>query len=296
MRGEPRLRGHSGGGGAYCPYDRPGSYMKVLILFGALVLVSGLGLSAASPARAGAEPPGVGFELRDATVAPKQALFAGPRPVRLRFSFAARTPTDVTILAIGARDRKVVASWQERDLRPGERHLIRWDGLNRRDRAVPDGRYEFRAGPTGSQDRFAGSTYLRGYVFPVDGPHGSRGAIGDFGAPRSGGRVHEGFDITADCGTRLVASRGGTIRDVGYDPVLYGYYVLIDGRETGRDFFYSHLIAPPPVRDGEEVVTGQTVGAVGQTGNAASTPCHLHFEVRLRGRPVDPKPLLADWA
>ena len=44
-----------------------------------------------------------------------------------------------------------------------------------------------------------------GHVFPVQGPHGVRGAIGEFGAPRSGGRIHEGFDIVAACGTELVA-------------------------------------------------------------------------------------------
>ena len=44
------------------------------------------------------------------------------------------------------------------------------------------------------------------HVFPVQGPHGTRGPIGEFGAPRDGGRTHEGFDITAACGTR--AGRG----------------------------------------------------------------------------------------
>ena len=72
-------------------------------------------------------------------------------------------------------------------------------------------------------------------------------------------------------------------------------YVLIDGRKTGQDYFYAHLIAPPPVDRRERVRTGQYVGRVGKTGNAASTPCHLHFEIRVHGRPVDPEPYLHDW-
>ena len=66
------------------------------------------------------------------------------------------------------------------------------------------------------------------HVFPVQGPHGTRGAIGEFGAPRDGGRTHEGFDIVAACGTELVAVaqwpgaadrlRPGSLRQLPADP------------------------------------------------------------------------------
>ena len=68
-----------------------------------------------------------------------------------------------------------------------------------------------------------------------------------------------------------------------------------DGLKTSQDYFYAHLIAPPPVGRRERVRTGQYVGRVGKTGNAASTPCHLHFEIRVHGHPVDPEPYLHDW-
>ncbi len=55
------------------------------------------------------------------------------------------------------------------------------------------------------------------------------------------------------------------------------------------------MIEPSEVDDGERVRTGQDVGRIGQTGNAASTPCHLHFEIRVDGRPIDPEPPLRDW-
>jgi murein DD-endopeptidase MepM/ murein hydrolase activator NlpD len=64
-----------------------------------------------------------------------------------------------------------------------------------------------------------GAAEFHGHVFPVQGPHWTRGAIGDFGAPRDGGRTHEGFDIVAACGTPIVAVRGGRVRSTGYDPV-----------------------------------------------------------------------------
>src|SRR4051794_19833968 len=57
--------------------------------------------------------------------------------------------------------------------------------------------------------------YLQ-HVFPVRGPHGERGPVGEFHAPRSGGRIHEGFDILAACGTELVSAVTGKVREVGY--------------------------------------------------------------------------------
>jgi len=107
--------------------------------------------------------------------------------------------------------------------------------------------------------------------------------------------VHEGFDITGACGTPLVVARGGKVAKVGYDPDLYGNYVLINARKTNDSYFYAHLIAPSPLRKGEHAKTGAEVGRIGQTGNAAGTPCHLHFEIHHDGNPIDPEPQLRDW-
>jgi len=134
-----------------------------------------------------------------------------------------------------------------------------------------------------------------GHVFPVSGPHGLRGSVGEFGVPRNGGRVHEGFDVTAACGTELVAVTSGRVSRRGYDPVLYGNYLLIHGQGERRSYFYAHLPRATPLRRGERVWEGQRVGAVGETGNAAGTGCHLHFELHVRGVPVDPAPYLRRW-
>jgi murein DD-endopeptidase MepM/ murein hydrolase activator NlpD len=134
-----------------------------------------------------------------------------------------------------------------------------------------------------------------GHVFPVQGPHGVRGPVGEFGVPRSGGRTHEGFDVTAACGTELVAVSSGRVLRRGHDPVLYGNYLLIHGEGEHRSYFYAHLPRPAAVGRGERVREGQRVGAVGETGNAAGTGCHLHFELRVGGVAVDPAPYLRRW-
>jgi murein DD-endopeptidase MepM/ murein hydrolase activator NlpD len=134
-----------------------------------------------------------------------------------------------------------------------------------------------------------------GQIFPVRGPHGTRGPIGDFGAPRSGGRKHEGFDVTAACGTKLVSARSGTVLKRAYDPVLDGNYVVIHARGMGRNYWYAHLRKPAIVHEGEFVRTGQRIGSVGETGNARFVGCHLHFEIHVHGHPIDPEPFLRHW-
>ncbi len=249
---------------------------------------------AAGSVASGAER-GVGFDLRRTSISPEHPLFDAKREVTLHYGFAATEATDLRIQVIKAKSGNVVRVYTERDAQPGKRLKRPWNGLTRRGKAADDGRYEFRVGPRGGAMKIAGRFRLHTHVFPVDGSHGTRGAIGEFHAPRSGGRIHEGFDITADCGTPLVVARGGRVQKVGYDPVLYGNYALIDGSKTSQDYFYAHLIAQPAVRKNERVRTGQFVGRVGQTGNAAGTPCHLHFEVRIHGKPVDPEPFLNRW-
>lgn len=244
----------------------------------------------------GTGPAGVGFSLTEAKVRPRTAYFDGQRPVSVRFRFDARRPVSLKILVVDARRERTVARMREREARPGERLLKRWDGITDRGRAAGDGRYEVRVGPVGEGPaRFAGGFRLRRHAFPVDGPHGTRGAIGEFGAPRSGGRTHEGFDITADCGTPLRAARGGEVVRAGFDADLYGHYLLVNGTKTNQSFLYSHLIAPSPFRRGDRVHTRELVGRVGQTGNAAGTTCQLHFEIHADGRPVDPEPALRRW-
>jgi peptidoglycan LD-endopeptidase LytH len=108
----------------------------------------------------------------------------------------------------------------------------------------------------------------------------------DWGQPRSGGRTHQGTDMFAAMGTPLVAVVDGTITDnsgglggIGLD--LHG----VDGVK----YFYAHLSA---VAIGAgRVKQGQVIGYVGDTGNAAGGPPHLHFQLHPgEGEPVNPYP------
>ena len=114
---------------------------------------------------------------------------------------------------------------------------------------------------------------LTGWTFPVRGPH----TYGDgIGADR-GDHRHQGQDILAACGTKLVAARGGRVKYNAYQAGGAGNYLVIDGAETGYDFVYMHMVRRSPAEKGSTVRTGQEIGRVGTTGS--SSACHLHFEV-----------------
>jgi murein DD-endopeptidase MepM/ murein hydrolase activator NlpD len=98
---------------------------------------------------------------------------------------------------------------------------------------------------------------------------------------------HQGLDIAAPTGTTVTAAAGGTIIMAQWYGG-YGNYILIDhggGYSTG----YGHLSAIY-VSSGQTVTRGQAIGAVGSTGQ--STGPHLHFEIRINGKPIDPAPRL----
>jgi murein DD-endopeptidase MepM/ murein hydrolase activator NlpD len=104
-------------------------------------------------------------------------------------------------------------------------------------------------------------------------------------------RMHSGVDLAAPRGTRVVATRAGVVSFVGYERGGYGRHVVIT-HANGWQTCYAHLSAyARGVRKGARVAQGQAVGAVGATG--AATGPHLHFEVRIAGRPVDPLTALA---
>jgi murein DD-endopeptidase MepM/ murein hydrolase activator NlpD len=106
--------------------------------------------------------------------------------------------------------------------------------------------------------------------------------------PLGGGpEFHQGLDIAAPMGTAVTAAAAGSVIMAQWYGG-YGNYVLIDhggGYSTG----YGHLSAIY-VSVGQSVARGQAIGAVGSTGQ--STGPHLHFEVRIAGKPVDPAPRL----
>jgi murein DD-endopeptidase MepM/ murein hydrolase activator NlpD len=114
-----------------------------------------------------------------------------------------------------------------------------------------------------------------GFIWPTSGV-----VTSGFG-PRWGG-MHAGIDIAAPSGTPVRAAASGSVIVAGYSGG-YGNLVVID-HGNGLATAYAHMSA---IYVGSGSVSqGETIGAVGSTGN--STGNHLHFEVRVNGSPVDP--------
>ena len=113
-----------------------------------------------------------------------------------------------------------------------------------------------------------------------------------FGDPRSGGRRHRGIDIFAPRWTEVLAATSGTLSSIG-EGGLAGRSLWLAGSD-GRSYFYGHLEDwAGGIYEGMEVGAGHVVGYVGNSGNAARTPTHLHFEVHEDGRAVNPHRVLA---
>jgi murein DD-endopeptidase MepM/ murein hydrolase activator NlpD len=228
-------------------------------------------------------------------VTPRVAFFDSARDPVLHYVFRDAGPGDVKVEVVKDRSGRIVDGWVDRAVSPGAEHSDRWDGTTWRGAPAPEGDYVIEVGEQGGALHRAGTFHLYGHFFPVRGPHGVRGPIGDFGAPRNGGRTHKGFDVTAACGTKLVSVRAGRVLRSGYDPVLDGNFVVIHGDGEDRSYLYAHMRHPSLVKHGDTVRTGQQVGVVGKTGNARTVGCHLHFEVHVHGKPIDPEPFLRSW-
>lgn len=112
-----------------------------------------------------------------------------------------------------------------------------------------------------------------------------------FGAGRDANtRRHEGIDIFDAFHTPVVASANGAITRVGENN-LGGRVVMM--RPAGKDYslYYAHLDRQM-AREGQQVRVGDTLGLMGNTGNARTTPPHLHFGIYTRTGAVDPFPFV----
>jgi len=127
---------------------------------------------------------------------------------------------------------------------------------------------------------------LPAYQFPVSG--GGNADIGSYwGDIRDGGRRdHEGIDIFADRGTPVIATTSGRIGYSG-EKGLGGKQVWLRDSKRSQSLYYAHLDSIVPNLN--SVKTGDTLGFVGNTGNAKTTPPHLHFGIYRRNTgAIDP--------
>lgn len=100
-------------------------------------------------------------------------------------------------------------------------------------------------------------------------------------------RLHSGIDLAARPGTPIYATGDGVVRVAGRNPEGYsGYGVVVDiDHGFGFHTLYAHMTTTM-VKEGQKVKRGEQVGTVGSTG--MSTGAHLHYEVILNGKKVDP--------
>jgi peptidoglycan LD-endopeptidase LytH len=132
-------------------------------------------------------------------------------------------------------------------------------------------------------------------MFPVDGMS-TRAILSGFGAERDGGaRAHRGVDIFAPRGTPALAAMDAFVSRVE-TTTRGGNVVWLQPLFGDLRLYYAHLDTQL-VRPGDFVLAGEAVGTVGNTGNAITTPPHLHFGVYVRRRGMrggaqDPYPFL----
>lgn len=150
-----------------------------------------------------------------------------------------------------------------------------------------DGDYVLRLQPellTGGRYRLR-LAVAAGLTFPVEGKD-DRAIKSFFGAPRDGGRRrHHGVDIFAPKGTTVRAVSDGLVIWVGENG-LGGKVVWQRDAHRRQTYYYAHL-DEQLVAAGDRLQAGEPVGFVGNTGNARTTPPHLHFGI-YRSGPIDP--------
>lgn len=237
------------------------------------------------------------FKVLAKDLSPHTVFFDGGRDIKLAYRFRAYAPVNVTVKLV--RGGRTLQTWTDQDSLAYKKHKLRWNGLLSKHHVARPGHYRFELKAPGRKPRPAGRVRILSGEFPIRGPHNYGGAEQRFGAPRSGGRIHQGQDVFAACGTRVGAAVGGRVQARGSDPVLYGNWIVIDAKGSSTDYRYAHFEHPASVHQGERVHTGQTVGQIGRTGNARTVGCQLHFEVWPHGwehgNPVDPLPILERW-
>jgi hypothetical protein len=96
--------------------------------------------------------------------------------------------------------------------------------------------------------------------------------------------MHMGLDFTAPIGTPIYATADGRVKDAGFNTGGFGNRVVIS-HGFGYETLYGHMVRIK-ARVGEMVKRGEVIGYVGSSGK--STGAHCHYEVHIKGQPVDP--------
>lgn len=265
---------------------------------GRVVVVTRYGTKAKAPEDLTVKPedaikPVKDFAVKRVEADPATAYYDGAKDIELDYLFEADDPADIRIDVVSKDTGKTVDSIVEKDREPFSNQTVAWDGLDSKGKPPHNGKYKFRVsalgGESGSSDA-AGFAYYD-HIFPLRGKHGYGDGLG-------AGRGHQGQDVFARCGTKIVAARGGTVQVNAYQSAA-GYYVVIDGKKTGEDYVYMHMEKQGRPKEGSRVKTGEMIGRESDTGDAQG--CHLHFELWSApgwyegGHVLDPTRPLKKW-
>jgi murein DD-endopeptidase MepM/ murein hydrolase activator NlpD len=223
----------------------------------------------------------------------EEGYLAPEQPDALSWRFLGRRGQRVAIDAMLSPDaaRVFVDVYEVRDTAGTLRHVLSGDSAQQTVVFEPRRNAEFvvRIQP----ELLRGGRYTvrirsdAALAFPVQ-DRSTRNVQSVFGDARDGGaRDHHGVDIFAPRGTPVLAAANGTVSRVR-DTRRGGKVVWLNDEERGLRLYYAHLDSQF-VASGARVQIGDTLGLVGNTGNARTTPPHLHFGVYRRGEgPVDP--------
>lgn len=246
-------------------------------------------------------PTGIpGAKLEVGTSTPRTVFQGSKELVRFSARVSGLADAKVAVSLVRKSSGAVLTSWTIA-APEGTVASVDWDGRVN-GATAPSGRYAFAAqivpaglspasieaqsGTDDARDAFD----LYGFRFPVRGKH-------TYGQGLGAGRGHQGIDIMARCGTKLVAARGGTVVESRFQGAAGNFIVIRPDDSSIGDQAYMHLQKRSPFRKGDRVYTGQQIGVVGTTGR--SSACHLHFEQWSgeiwRSRPVDVMSDLKAW-
>ena len=226
----------------------------------------------------------------------EQAVIDAARPLSLGYSVELKRGQTFTVqvqLETDVPGRVFVDLFEPQRDGVTERRAVASAGMGETSlshEARRSGRYVLRAQPEllrGGRVRVV-STPAPSLAFPVkDARPQSIGSV--FGDPRDAGvRRHEGVDIFAPRGTPVVAASDGLVVRVG-ETARGGRVVWVLDPRRGISTYYAHLDAQH-VSTGAIVRAGETLGTVGNTGNARTTPPHLHFGIYAHGEgAIDPE-------
>ncbi len=241
------------------------------------------------------------LQIAEAAATPRKAYFFGIKKPQLNFIVQSDQKVNRIRVEVVKKGGEVIASIEPDPVPSNSNQTVTWNGRTLAGKPAPSGVYKFRIqamngriARSSAKSKQAGSSLrfeMYGFVFPVRGAH-------TYGDGLGAGRGHEGQDVMADCGDKLVAARGGKVVYNAYDG-RGGNYIVIRGKAAHKDFVYMHLRSRSPFKAGRTVRTGQKIGIVGDTGDA--TACHLHFEAWSApgwyngGKLLNPTPLLKGW-